>query len=217
MTTLIKPTWWDALSAYYGFSNNDEILESDNVRQTLTDYLTGHFADLLSPAFMASQHVVKNSAGDTTKPEINIAPAVTASEVIGRAGADYLAGSSADDILYGDANNDFFTPSAAMTSLSAAHRSKPKNATPSAMKPHPKGLLLTTPRYHPPPSQPPITPTTAPVTTAGQPKQFSRLPDLLPARAATSSISMICSPMSATLAQTPWQMATLSLPISVPA
>ncbi|MFA7276076.1 MAG: type I secretion C-terminal target domain-containing protein [Pseudobdellovibrionaceae bacterium] len=110
MTTLIKPTWWDALSAYYGFSNNDEILESDNVRQTLTDYLTGHFADLLSPAFMASQHVVKNSAGDTTKPEINIAPAVTASEVIGRAGADYLAGSSADDILYGDANNDFFTP-----------------------------------------------------------------------------------------------------------
>ena len=111
MTALNKPTWWGPLSNYYTFPNDSATtLDSGVLRQTLTTYLTGHFTDLLSPTFLSSQRVVKNTSSDVTRAEINIASPTLASMVIGRQGSDYLAGSSADDILYGDANNDYFVP-----------------------------------------------------------------------------------------------------------
>ena len=111
MSILSKPTWWNSLKTYYSFSDDGlPTIESNDLMQTLADHVTPRFSVLTSAAFMSSQRVVQDTSSDTKKNTILIANPINASELIGRAGVDYLSGSSGDDILYGAANKDFFMP-----------------------------------------------------------------------------------------------------------
>ncbi len=111
MSILSKPTWWNAFITQFNFPDDGQpTITSYELLQTLTDHVTGHFGDLLSPGFLATQNVAQDTDPDPEKLSIVVSSPTLATELIGRAGIDYLSGSSAGDIFYGGANKDFFVP-----------------------------------------------------------------------------------------------------------
>jgi Ca2+-binding RTX toxin-like protein len=102
MTLITKPSWWNSLSAAYGFANDSATtIDSQELLTKLNTYFSPQ------PSIYRSYLLSHGGSAEPSTTRIDLLVSSGSNDfVAAQGGADYVSGGAGDDVLYGDAGAD---------------------------------------------------------------------------------------------------------------